>query len=265
MRGKNRRIDPEKEKLKSILYISGSILGLAIIAVVITFIISGNNKTSQLDSQKIASLIPNTNQIEQTSSSIGKTVEEQKNTLNEASNTVVENKVQNNVVSENVNNTSKNEIKQEVKEEPVKQETKKVEVKKDPTFIKPVDGEVTKAFAKDNLIYSDTLKEWVTHLGIDYKAEKTSVVKAAANGTVKTITNDPRYGLTIVIKHDNGFESVYSNLLSTEFVVEKEDVKQGQTIGTVGNTAAFEILDEPHLHFEILKDSVAQDPNSYIK
>ena len=44
-----------------------------------------------------------------------------------------------------------------------------------------------------------------------------------------------------------------------------ENVKAGQTLGTVGNSATFEILDDPHLHFEILKDGVAVDPEMYVK
>ena len=59
--------------------------------------------------------------------------------------------------------------------------------------------------------------------------------------------------------------AVYSNLLTAEFVVEGEKVEQGQTIGTVGNTATFEIADEPHLHFEILKDNESVDPELYLK
>ena len=100
---------------------------------------------------------------------------------------------------------------------------------------------------------------------MDIKAEKTTVVKAAESGTVKTIKNDPRYGLTVIIEHANGFQTVYSNLLTSEFVVEGEKVEKGQSIGTVGNTAAFEIADEPHLHFEVLKDFTQVDPNIYLK
>ena len=120
-------------------------------------------------------------------------------------------------------------------------------------------------YAKDKLVYSSTLGEWITHHGIDIKADKTTVVKASAEGTVKSIKNDPRYGLTVVIEHVNGFTSIYSNLLTAEFVVEGEAVKQDQTIGTVGNTATFEIADEPHLHFEIKKDGESLDPQLYIK
>ena len=115
------------------------------------------------------------------------------------------------------------------------------------------------------MVYSDTLQEWTTHTGIDIKADKTTVVKSAEAGIVKTIKNDPRYGLTVIVEHENGFQTVYSNLLTSEFVVEGEKVEKGQSLGTVGNTAAFEIADEPHLHFEILKDSVQVDPNIYLK
>ena len=97
-------------------------------------------------------------------------------------------------------------------------------------FIFPVEGEVIKEFAKDNLIYSETLEEWITHLGIDIKADRTTVVKATADGTVKSIKNDPRYGLTVTIEHNDGYTSVYSSLLSAEFVKEGEKVTQGQTI-----------------------------------
>ena len=132
-------------------------------------------------------------------------------------------------------------------------------------FSFPVDGEILKDYAKENLVYSETLDEWTTHLGIDFKAEKTSIVKAVANGVVKSIKNDPRYGLTIVIEHDGGFESVYSSLLSSEFVTVGEEVKQGDAIGSVGNTATFEIADETHLHFELKQDGKNVDPNIYLK
>ena len=54
-------------------------------------------------------------------------------------------------------------------------------------------------------------------------------------------------------------------MLTAEFIEEGEKVEQGQTIGTVGNTATFEIADESHLHFEIQKDSQSVDPELYLK
>lgn len=140
-----------------------------------------------------------------------------------------------------------------------------METKEEITFVKPTDGEVISEYAKDNLIYSETLKEWITHTAIDLKADKTSVIKAAADGVVKSIVNDPRYGLTVVIQHDEGYETVYANLLTAEFVVVGEEVSQGQTIGTAGNTASFESCMESHLHFELLKDGEYLNPSIYLK
>ena len=132
-------------------------------------------------------------------------------------------------------------------------------------FQAPVSGDIIKDFAIDNLIFSNTLEEWTTHSGIDIKAEKTSVVAAAESGTIESIKNDPRYGLTITISHGNGFKTIYSNLLTTEFVSENEVVEKGQTIATVGETASFEIADDSHLHFEMYKDGKCVNPTIYLK
>lgn len=193
-------------------------------------------------------------------------VEENKNTENDSKNVTTKNNKTENTTSDKSgqNTTSK---KSNDTENQNKKSTDKTEDKKsvDPTFKYPVTGEVLTEYAKDKLVYSNTLGEWITHTGIDIKAEKTTVVKASADGTVKAIKTDPRYGLTVVIEHTNGFSTVYSNLLTAEFVKEGEKVTSGQTIGTVGNTASFEILDESHLHFEILKNGEQIDPNMYLK
>ena len=68
---------------------------------------------------------------------------------------------------------------------------------------------------------------------------------------------------SVVIEHTNGYKTVYSNLLTAEFVKEGDIVEIGQSIGTVGNSAAFEIVDEPHLNFEILKNDDKIDPNIF--
>lgn len=158
-----------------------------------------------------------------------------------------------------------NKEEQETNAEPKKEEIKEEKSKKELTFSNPVEGEIIREYAKDNLVYSDTLKEWVTHTGIDIKADKTTVVKAAEKGTVTAIKNDPRFGTTVIIEHSDGFETRYANLLTAEFVTVGEKVTKGQTIGTVGNTAAFEVMDDYHLHFELLKDGEYQDPTVYLK
>lgn len=202
------------------------------------------------NSSNISNNTANTNTTSNTNSNTSST-----NTTN--SNTNVTNNTTSNVNTNTANNTTTNTN--------TTTQNKVTEEKKEVTFIKPTEGEIICEFAKDNFIYSETLKEWVTHTAIDIKADKTSVIKASADGIVKSIVNDPRYGLTVVIEHDDGYETVYSNLLTAEFVVEGEEVTQGQTIGTAGNTASFESAMESHLHFELLKDGEYLDPSIYLK
>lgn len=273
-----RKRNIQKASMSKNLYTSAVIISLIVIIFAIGIFVYGNknaesSKLADLNSKDITSLVEGVGTTsEQASSQIGKSVNEVK----EESNTLVvdtekenkdnkKNEVQQikeqTTKTTNSNNSTNKTEKQANDTEKTKQETKKA----DPVFGMPVEGEVIKEYAKDKLVYSDTLREWVTHAGIDIKADKTTIVKASEEGTVKSIKNDPRYGLTVVIEHNNGYSTVYSNLLTAEFVTAGESVKKGQTIGTVGNTATFEISDESHLHFEILKDNVQIDPNMYIK
>ena len=263
---RGRRELRQKNYSRNLLFLVGGFLLLIILTFAITFAIYNNklkNSTySTLTAEKIAELVPNdvegdNQEVEQASTEIGKTIEEAINTM--------ENKIE-----ENQNNTEENtekttSVQTEESNKQIEEVAEKPVVIKDPEFVRPVDGEIARNFAKDTLIYSETLDEWITHLGIDIKAERTTVVKSAEKGKVIAIKNDPRYGLTVIVEHVNGFKTVYSNLLTTEFVSEGEEVEKGQSIGTVGNSASFEICDEPHLHFEILKDDVNVDPTIYCK
>lgn len=276
MRRRNRReFFNEEKETKKIVIISLSVLIIAVVAFIITFLIYNNFLDKNIEMAKtnkssITELMNiNEQSSSQVSSSIGKTVNELKEEneqINGEQNNVEVNKIAintSNMEKETKENTIKtNEIQENVVKQP---EVKKEEKVPDPTFIKPVEGEITVEFAKDTLIYSNTLKEWVTHMGVDIKADKATVVKASAEGTVKSIKNDPRYGITVVVEHVNGYETIYSNLLTAEFVSEGENVKKGQTLGTVGNTATFEIADASHLHFEIQKNDTNLDPTLYIK
>lgn len=185
------------------------------------------------------------------------------NTNKEKSNTNTVSKVSTEETKNEKSNST--EYQASKKETTQSQNSENNEQQKEPTFIMPVFGEISREFTKDNLVYSETLDEWITHLGIDILAEKSASVRASSDGTVKSIKNDPRYGLTIIIEHSNGFKTVYANLEDTADIKEGTTVKQGQAIGSVGNSASFESLDAYHLHFEILKDDVAQNPNDYIK
>lgn len=135
---------------------------------------------------------------------------------------------------------------------------------KKPTFILPLEGKIITDYAMDRLLYSKTLDEWRTHSGIDIEGPRGEAVKAVAEGFVKEIKEDPCYGITITIDHENGYKSIYSNLASASMVSVNQKVKAGDAISSVGNTAKFECADPPHLHFEMYKNDKLIDPKTVL-
>ncbi|MBO5946469.1 MAG: M23 family metallopeptidase [Clostridia bacterium] len=144
--------------------------------------------------------------------------------------------------------------------------TDKKEETKPLTFISPVSGTVMTEHSLTVPVFSPTLEDWRVHTGIDIKTEESASVFAAADGTVREISTHPRFGYTVKIEHANGITTVYSNLSSLDEITVKvgDKVKCGDKIATVGDSAVYELADDPHLHFEAIKNGAKIDPLSII-
>jgi lipoprotein NlpD len=96
--------------------------------------------------------------------------------------------------------------------------------------------------------------------GVDIGGKLGDPVVAAAPGRVMyTGTGIRGYGKLIVIKHDNGYNSVYAH--NREILVkEGQTVTRGQKIAELGDTDS----DKPKLHFEIRKSGRPVDPMRYL-
>ena len=96
------------------------------------------------------------------------------------------------------------------------------------------------------------------HYGLDVKVYVGDTIRAAFNGKVRIVKNQGRrgYGKYIVIRHDNGLETVYGHL-SKQLVKPDQLVKAGEPIGLGGNTGR---STGSHLHFETLFLGVHIDP-----
>lgn len=132
-------------------------------------------------------------------------------------------------------------------------------------IVSPLNGEVVTVFSVDQLVYSETLGDWRTHDGIDISAVQGTTVLSASSGTVSSVTDDPLMGTTVVISHDGGYQTTYSNLQARPNVEAGETVSAGQIIGAVGRTAAAESAQGPHLHFSVAKGGEPVDPSEYLK
>ena len=94
------------------------------------------------------------------------------------------------------------------------------------------------------------------HRGIDLAAPEGTEVFAAAEGVVTAAGFDPVYGNYVIIRHSNGWTSLYGHLQIIETVLRTE-VKSGNLIGRVGTTGQ---STGPHLHFELRQDGKPFDP-----
>ncbi len=86
--------------------------------------------------------------------------------------------------------------------------------------------------------------------GVDIAAPVGTSIMAAADGTVILARGsgyNGGYGLYVVVKHANGTQTLYAHMSRVSVSV-GQSVKQGQTIGAVGNTGR---STGPHIHFEV--------------
>lgn len=86
------------------------------------------------------------------------------------------------------------------------------------------------------------------HNGIDIGAPSGTPVYATSAGTVVSVGfNNNSYGKWIVIRHNDGYFSLYGHL-SAQNVSNGQAVTRGQRIGAIGSTG---FATGPHLHFTI--------------
>lgn len=136
-----------------------------------------------------------------------------------------------------------------------------------PEFSLPVNGDISMDFSDSVPVFSPTMGDWRTHLGVDVACELGTEVLAVADGTVSRVWEDPFMGVCVSVEHSGKAVSIYRNLAKEvgDGIVEGCTVKAGDVIGTVGETAMNEIAQEPHLHYELTVDGKNVNPKDHIK
>ena len=118
-------------------------------------------------------------------------------------------------------------------------------------FAWPLGGKVSSAFG---------WRRGRAHEGIDIPAKKGTRVYAAEAGRVIHSGRLGDYGKVVIVKHAGRYSSVYAH--NTRNKVSKgEFVEKGDVVATVGSTGNAR---GAHLHFEVRRDRVAQDPIKYL-
>ena len=134
-----------------------------------------------------------------------------------------------------------------------------------PSFVLPVSGVLSKKHDPELQVYSVTMNDYRTHIGVDIVTEKDAPVYAAADGPVTKIWKDVLMGYCIAVQHNGDCLTVYKNLAETlpDGIAEGVAVRSGQLIASVGESAMVELAEEPHLHFEMTIEELAVDPLEY--
>ncbi|MCX7862481.1 MAG: M23 family metallopeptidase [Bacteroidales bacterium] len=114
----------------------------------------------------------------------------------------------------------------------------------------PLRNNETKFFFpyKNNEITSDFgWRRWKYHYGIDLRVNVGDSILSCFDGMVRIAQKSRSYGYTVVIRHNNGLETLYAHL-SKLLVKPNQSIKAGEVVGLAGNTGR---STGPHLHFEI--------------
>ncbi|MEG1582851.1 MAG: M23 family metallopeptidase [Cetobacterium sp.] len=115
---------------------------------------------------------------------------------------------------------------------------------------------VTSPFGKR---FHPVLKRYIQHAGVDMRARYVPLM-AAKDGTVVFVGYMTGYGKIIKINHGNGFETRSAHL-DKIYVKKGDKVQAGQVIGKTGMSGR---VTGPHLHFEIRKNGMANNPMNYL-
>lgn len=131
-----------------------------------------------------------------------------------------------------------------------------------------VNGIVTQGFGENPHLYKQF--GLPGHNGIDFYVPIGTPVRAAADGKVIAVGDDPQgYGLYVKIQHNN-FQTLYAHLSINRAVMIGQMVKTGDVIGLSGSTG---YSTGPHLHFELRTPATpipgfksgARDPAPYLE
>lgn len=124
-------------------------------------------------------------------------------------------------------------------------------------YVLPLTNEVMKTFSDGKQFFSQTMNDWRTHNGVDFKGEANQEVKALADGTVVAVGEDPLWGKILEIDHGFGVRSRYCGVTSD--LAAGTEVKVNDVIGTLSEIPC-ELLEDPHLHLEIFVKDAYVDP-----
>lgn len=135
-------------------------------------------------------------------------------------------------------------------------------LKVEESLICPIKNQSVLKQYSENAVYSKTMQDYRAHTGCDFAAEIGENVYSMSDGVVSSISFSEMYGV-IVMVDSKDFTVIYCGLDSNTNVKMKDEISQGDVIGTVSQIPC-ECEDEPHIHVEIKVGDRLIDPLTVI-
>ncbi len=133
-------------------------------------------------------------------------------------------------------------------------------VEKQPiSFSSPLTLSMGKDFSMGVPVFSETMKDYRTHNGVDFNGLKGESVTTIAEGTVVSVKKDAVWGNTVTVDHGDGIMSSISGLADEALVSTGTYLYSDTVIGVVGNIPV-ESSEEPHIHLEVRVNGELVDP-----
>lgn len=124
-----------------------------------------------------------------------------------------------------------------------------------PSLSLPIQPPVKTGFTTRTFDASDA------HFGIDLAVSEGTLVRAVSDGYVILSDWTQEGGYTVVVQHSDGYLSVYKH--NNRILKQTGDhVEAREALAVSGNSG--EVTTGPHLHFELWRNGLAQDPRPYV-
>ena len=124
-------------------------------------------------------------------------------------------------------------------------------------FRSPLGGRLSSFFGNRR---HPILKRRKLHNGIDIAAPRGRLIGASRAGVVIATGWMGGYGKAVIVKHDNGFKTLYGHM-SRILTRKGRRLKAGSVVGRVGSTG---MSTGPHLHFTMWKNGKLINPLKYL-
>lgn len=131
--------------------------------------------------------------------------------------------------------------------------------KEELVFSSPLSFSIGKDYSMGIPVFSETMNDYRTHNGVDFKGVKGENVSAVADGVVVSVEKDAVWGNTVTIDHQNGITSKISGLAEEALITVGAAVNGGTVIGVVGEVP-LESADDSHIHLEMRENGELIDP-----